>query len=211
MHSHNPNLRLETFCDAVIAIAITLLILEIKVPHIESIGHGGLLHALAHHWPSWVAFVLSFGSILVAWWNHHNTFNHLNKTAALFQYANGFFLLTIVVIPFPTALMAEYINTEHANVAVLAYCVVSLVHNISWLALFQSIQKKNLAKNDASRKKIVEGKQYTTYGFFVYLLICVIAYWFPITALVLINVTWIMWVVVGIMFSDKEAVEAVAA
>jgi uncharacterized membrane protein len=168
------------------------------------------MHALAHHWPSWVAFLLSFGSILVAWSNHHSFFGYLDKTSTLFQYANGFFLLTIAVIPFPTALMAEYINSEYANIAILFYCLVSLVHNVSWLAIFHTAIKGKLAKSDFAHKKLVEGRNFTRMGFGLYLLICVIAYWFPITALCLINGTWILWVIIGIMFSDKEEKVVVA-
>ena len=68
MPEHNINARLETFCDGVIAIAITLLILEIKVPPAGSVHSiAELSHALKEQWTSRFAFMLSFGSILIAW------------------------------------------------------------------------------------------------------------------------------------------------
>jgi uncharacterized membrane protein len=60
--------RLETFCDGVFAIAITLLVLEIEVPHVEG---GGLARALADQWPSYAAYVVSFAVIGIIWVNHH--------------------------------------------------------------------------------------------------------------------------------------------
>src|SRR5690349_5557000 len=68
--------RVEAFSDGVFAIAITLLILEIKVPHLPSgAGSRELLHALLAEWPSLLAFVLSFTAVLVMWINHHGLFN----------------------------------------------------------------------------------------------------------------------------------------
>jgi len=89
--------RLEAFSDGIFAIAITLLILEIKVPPIDSIHSvNDLVKALVHLWPSFFAFLYSFGGILVQWVVHHNTVTHMNRTSRPFLYTNGFLLLTIV-------------------------------------------------------------------------------------------------------------------
>src|SRR6187200_1701507 len=120
--------RLEMFSDGVFAIAITLLVLEIKVPPIETIhSTDDLINELFHLWPSYFAFVYSFGGILVQWIIHHNTFCHMDKTSRPFLYANGFLLLTIVFFPFPTALLAEYIDTEYAMPAIAFYGMASVV------------------------------------------------------------------------------------
>src|SRR5216683_2010516 len=66
--------RVEAFSDGVIAIAVTLLILEIKVPRVAEISSAGLLAELLGLWPSFLAFVTSFGMILVMWINHHRIF-----------------------------------------------------------------------------------------------------------------------------------------
>src|SRR5215831_20775191 len=105
--------RAEMFSDGIFAIAITLLILEIKVPRIDTIhSTNDLIKALIHLWPSYFAFIYSFGGIFIQWVVHHNTFNRMNRTSRTFLYANAFLLLTIVFFPFPTALLAEYINTQ---------------------------------------------------------------------------------------------------
>jgi uncharacterized membrane protein len=103
--------RIEAFSDGVFAIAITLLVLQLKVPPASSNQSiDDLWKSLVNLWPSYFAFILSFGILLVSWVNHHYLFNVLDKSSRPFLYANGFFLMTITFMPFPTALLAEYIN-----------------------------------------------------------------------------------------------------
>ncbi len=202
--SKNVNQRLETFCDGVFAIAITLLILEIKVPHVhEGTSAHGLWHELANAWPSWFAFIISFTSILIAWVNHHNFFKFMDKSSHLFLYVNGFFLLTVAIIPFPTALMADYLNTEHAQTAIIVYSFSALLHNLAWILLFRvSLKPKLLLKNEASIDKHIKGMKNTHYGFFVYAAITALSFWFPIAAVVLISLSWFAWVVIGIVYDE---------
>ena len=99
MADPHPNARLEAFCDAVFAIALTLLIIDIKVPASEETGTTRELWlALRHLGPSIFAFVLSFGVILITWVNHHRFFRLLNKSSGPFVYANGFLMLTVVAM-----------------------------------------------------------------------------------------------------------------
>ena len=105
MAETHDNARLEMFCDGVFAIALTLLIIDIKVPQGQIESTRDLWLALGHLWPSIFAFALSFAIIFITWVNHHRFFRLVSKPSGLFVYANGFLLLTVVVIPFPTALM----------------------------------------------------------------------------------------------------------
>lgn len=115
MADSNPNSRLETFCDGVFAIALTLLIIDIKIPSsTEFNSNSDFWLSLKHIIPSIFSFVLSFMVIFITWVNHHNSIKLIKKTSASFIYANGFLLLTVVFIPFPTSLMGEYISTDHA-------------------------------------------------------------------------------------------------
>ena len=80
--------RIEAFSDGVYAIAITLLILELKVPH--GLGPGQrLIDALLQQWPSYAAFLVSFGTILVMWVNHHRLFNLIRRSDNLLLMFNG--------------------------------------------------------------------------------------------------------------------------
>src|SRR5882757_5705974 len=136
MAEENVNSRLETFCDGVFAIALTLLVLEIKTPVADSIhGPDDLWHALKHLLPSVFAFLLSFAIIVISWVNHHAMMKLINRSTPRFIYANVFLLLTIVFIPFPTALFAEFGFTDAAAPAVVLYGFVMLLTNIGWILI----------------------------------------------------------------------------
>ena len=162
--------RLEMFSDGVFAIAITLLMLEIKVPQIDTIHSvNDLARALIHLWPSFFAFSYSFGGILVQWVIHHNTFNHLDKTSRPFLYTNGFLLLTIVFFPFPTALLAEYINTDYAMPAIVFYGLASVLNSFAWFSFIRSIQKpKRLLNVDFSHAEYNKLKASNRFAMVVY-------------------------------------------
>jgi len=95
-------LRIEAFSDAVFAIAITLLVLEIKVPHDGS--PGGLPRALLHLWPSYLAFLTSFCTIGMMWINHHRLFTFIQTADETLIAINLVLLLLISWVPFPTAM-----------------------------------------------------------------------------------------------------------
>src|SRR3954463_4353406 len=140
MSSKKQLQRIEAFSDGVFAIACTLLILELKVPHLDDVAQpGALWPALIGVWPSFVAFIISFGTIYVAWAGHKRMMNLLAASSTVFLLANAFLLLTITFIPFPTAVLAEYINTPQANIATMFYCAgfsaVWLGFNLLWQSM----------------------------------------------------------------------------
>ncbi len=114
--------RIETFSDGVFAIAITLLVIEIGVPHLENGSEGtSLFGALIGQWPSYLAYVISFLQIGVVWANHHNRFTYIVRSDHVFLFLNILFLMCVAFIPFPTALLAEYVETEERTTAVAIY------------------------------------------------------------------------------------------
>ena len=196
--------RVEMFSDGVFAIAITLLILEIKVPPPDSIhSTNDLIHSLVHLWPSFFAFSYSFGGILIQWVVHHNTFNHLEKTSRPFLYANGFLMLTIVFFPFPTALLAEYINTEYAMPAIVFYGLSSVVNSVAWFLFIRSINKPRRLLNDhVSSDEYNKLKASNRIALLIYASTALMAVWFPYTALIINVVLWALWAVISLM--EKE-------
>jgi uncharacterized membrane protein len=127
--------RLETFADGVMAIAITLLILEIDVPHVDE-GRS-LATALADQWPSYVGYVVSFIIIGIMWVNHHHMFNLIRVSNHTFLVLNVLFLMTVAALPWPTALLAEYIrDTDERTVATLVYggnmVAIAIMFNVVW-------------------------------------------------------------------------------
>src|SRR5690349_429038 len=100
--------RVEAFSDGVIAIAITLLVLDIKVP--TGLGEeGGLLDALLRQWPVYLAFFNSFATIGVMWINHHRLFTQIKRIDHTLLLLNALLLMAISLVPFSSALLSEYL------------------------------------------------------------------------------------------------------
>ncbi len=131
----NETARLETFADGVLAIAITLLILDVKVPHVEQ--GGSLTTALAQQWPKYATFVVSFLTIGIIWVNHHHMFKLIVRTTHAFLILNVVFLMTICILPFPTALVADFVrNPDGRAVATAVYggvmTAIAVMFNLVW-------------------------------------------------------------------------------
>jgi TMEM175 potassium channel family protein len=133
--------RLESFSDGVIAVAITLLVLNIAVPSLELTHHGaGLGHALAEQWPIYAAYVTSFLTIGIIWINHHVMVNRLGRPDHSILMLNLVLLLTIAVIPFGTSLLAEYLRADHgAKLAAAVYGGILLLMALAFTALNRQI------------------------------------------------------------------------
>lgn len=200
------NARIEAFSDGVFAIAITLLVLELKVPPIESIHSvSDLWDGLFHLWPSYFAFTLSFGILLVSWVNHHYLFNILDKSSRPFLYANGFLLFTITFMPFPTALLAQYISTDYEKPAIAFYCFGGVVNSIGWNLLLHTLYKpQKLIRSEVSINLVNSIKRSTQFGFVIYSFATVISFWLPITALIINLLLWIVWISLSITEKSNE-------
>ena len=102
--------RTEAFSDGVFAIAATLLVLELMVPHVEPGGLGG---ALLEQWPSYATYVVSFLIIGIIWVNHHAVMDRIRRVNRRLLFMNLVFLMMVALIPFPTALLADYLQAGH--------------------------------------------------------------------------------------------------
>jgi uncharacterized membrane protein len=127
--------RLEIFSDAVIAIAITLLVLDIKVPNAKD---GQLAHDLWQKWPSYVAYVLSFAVIGIMWVSHHSMFERIHHVDRRLLFYNLWLLLGIAFLPFPTALLADYARQGGANshAAAAIYSATMMFIGFAFLAIW---------------------------------------------------------------------------
>jgi uncharacterized membrane protein len=137
--------RLESFSDGVFAIAITLLILEIRVPSSDDLLHQTLTSYLYKLWPKYFAYVFSFVIIGIYWANHHYIFKLYVRTNHVFNIMNVVFLMTIAFLPFPTAIFGEYINDIHyRSIAVTFYDIGIALPAVLWLLmwLYASYKKR---------------------------------------------------------------------
>jgi uncharacterized membrane protein len=95
--------RIEAFSDGVFAVAITLLVFDLKVPQISTGGTNPVIdlgNALFKQWPSYLAFVTSFATILIMWVSHHSIFKMVYKSDSPFLFANGLLLMLVTVVRF---------------------------------------------------------------------------------------------------------------
>ena len=126
--------RLEAFSDGVIAIAITLLVLDIHVP--EPAPGASLAERLGHQWPSYVAYIVSFVTIGIIWINHTAMLRRLASVDHTVMFLNLLLLLTIGVLPFSTALLAAYLKeADGARLAAVIYGGSFLLMGLTFLAM----------------------------------------------------------------------------
>ncbi len=117
------------------AIAITLLIIEIGVPHVT--GDESLSAEIADLWPSYGAYILSFVIIGIYWANHHSFLELFRRTDHTFLMLNVIFLMTIAFLPFPTAVLGEYLTEEAQRAdAVTFYSIGLLLPAIAWFLVW---------------------------------------------------------------------------
>jgi uncharacterized membrane protein len=146
--------RLEFFSDAVIAIAATLLAVELRPPQVDTTGETSLVAALSREWPSFFAFGLSFIFIGIAWAAHHDMFNYIQRTNHILLIINLFFLLGIVLQPFSTALLADHIDKPTARTAALIYYGVLLEMSIAYNAIWWYAVSSHLVPAEMDRHLI---------------------------------------------------------
>ena len=164
--------RLEAFSDGVFAVAITLLVLNIKIPPDNLLQDSDLWSALGSQWPTLLAFVTSFFTIGIMWINHHRLFTHIRHTDTGLMLFNLLLLLVIVFIPFPTALLAQQYSVypgEHQ--AAVLYSGINVImaccFNLVWR--YASYQNRLLSKNADRRSVNAISRQYL-FGPLLYLL-----------------------------------------
>jgi len=187
--------RLEAFSDGVFAVAITLLIFSLQVPVLDKpyTAHQ-LVDKLLNLWPSYLAFFISFATILIMWISHHSMFKLIHKSDTLFMFANGFLLLLVTTVPFPTQLVATYLTTPVAGVACAVYAglftVINLAYNLLWwLAAYQ----RRLLRYDVSPALIKTRSIYYALGAPCYLCAFVLSFWFPAVSMGICSVLWLFW------------------
>ena len=138
--------RVVFFSDAVFAIVITLLVLEIKVPYLRENTEAALVSELVHLLPKFFGFVCSFFVVGMMWFEHHRIFRYIERFDSGLIWRNLIFLLFISFIPFPTALFSEYFWSKTAfMIYVSVFGMAALVK----LAVWNHAVKRSLTNSDA--------------------------------------------------------------
>ena len=192
--------RVEAFSDGVFAIAITLLVLEFKVPHLVAgtatpPSDRELFRSLAALWPSLVAFLGSFAAILIMWINHHGLFRMFHKVDSPFLYANGFLLLMVTFVPFPTEVLAQYLGHPGERAAAVFYVGTFVVAGISFNVFWWTAVRRRLLKSSVSEAHIAKIRSAYRFGLTVYIASTLAALWSAPLGLAMCLSLWIYWTV----------------
>ena len=171
--------RLEALSDGVFAIAVTLLVLDIKVP-----AHNGqLLHAIAGSWPSYLAYVVSFSTIGAIWLGHNAITEYLDRADSGFVRLNLLVLLLVSFLPLPTRLLADYIDQAGPErVAATMYGLSLLLASTLLLALWKYAVRARLVRPDAADEEIQLLTKRLTPGLVAYLVLIVAGLFVPVIA-----------------------------
>jgi uncharacterized membrane protein len=142
--------RLEAFTDGVIAVIITIMVLELKAPHEPTWS------ALLAHWPILLSYVLSFVYVGIYWNNHHHMLHAVEHVNGKVMWANLFFLFWLSLFPFTT----NWLNEAHpvpAPVPTATYGIVLLMAALSWLVLSRALIECNGGRNANLAKALGRG------------------------------------------------------
>src|ERR1700682_3751184 len=125
--------RAEAYGDGISATAATLLVLDLAVPRPDPT----LLDGFLHEWPAYAAYATSFLTIGIIWVNHHAVLERLERVDRGLLFLNVVFLLFVALIPFPTKVLAQYLQSggDYAHVAAAAYGIAMILMGISFSVL----------------------------------------------------------------------------
>ena len=177
--------RLVFFSDAVFAIAITLLALELRLPAMPHAGNGALWQAIVGLWPRYLSFLVSFLVIGLFWIGHHRMFRLINRFDDALLWINLLFLMCIVVIPYPTAVLGEHAGTA---AAVMLYAGVlaatGLLQTAIWLYATTGRRLVDTTLPDAQYRLLVRLVSARVFGSpIVFLVSVALAYRWPVFAM----------------------------
>jgi uncharacterized membrane protein len=151
--------RFTFFVDAVFAITITLLIIEIKVPVLPDATDKLLWHSIAAMGFRFLGFVISFGIVGHYWSVHHRIFGYVIKNSTSLIWINLAFLLTVVMLPFSAGLLGEYSSSTNLKIPYAIYTLNMFLTGIMncWMWLYVSNPKKKMLTRQKSKSRIMLG------------------------------------------------------
>jgi len=143
--------RVEAFSDGVMAVAITLLVLDL---HVE-VGKESLAEQLRQNWPSYAAYAISFFVIGVVWVNHHALLSLLRATDRTLVFYNLLLLMFVTLLPFTTSTLAAYLREGGADerLAVLLYGAATEGMAISFTLLLRHMLRHDLVRRTPTREE----------------------------------------------------------
>jgi len=190
--------RLEAFSDGVFAVAITLLVFNLKVPTLDAkdITQQFAKIFSQDQWIAYITFFISFATVLIMWVSHHSMFKLIHKSSSLFMFANGFLLLLVTIVPFTSQLLSENLikSAGAAGAACAVYSGLFMIANIAYNLLWWSAAyRHHLLKSNVSQSLIKARTRSYLLGFPSYLIAMLLAFWNPFASISICSVLWLFW------------------
>ena len=187
--------RLEAFSDGVFAIAVTLLVLELKVPDaaLAGVSPTALAKALWQQWPSYIGLVTSFFTVLIMWVHHHAILRNVCRSDAWLHFANGCLLLGVTFVPYPTSILASYLETPAAKMAMAFYAGTFVFIAVCFYLFIRAAFRKPLLSPKASDEFIAKTCYEYMFGPPLYLLATLAALLDVRISLLVCTLLWIFW------------------
>jgi uncharacterized membrane protein len=185
--------RLEAFSDGVFAVAITLLALNLTV---AGPGHGSLLNQLYGHWPAFAGYLISFLTVGIIWVNHHVLVRSITKVDRVLLFLNLLLLMFVVLIPFGTAMIADYLphNSADARLAMVLYGGILLGMSVSFGGIFEwTLHSEHVYQPLPAGQHWAAGRRFFG-GAFVYAVAIVIAVFNALAAFVLVGLVGVYYI-----------------
>lgn len=195
LQQQKETLRIETFSDGVFCIAVTLLSLEVGVKLKDEISNKALQQALIDEWPIYLAYVISFVNVLLAWIGHHGLFKMLHRSDNSIMITNGLLLMLVALVPFPTKTLGEYLLTDGLKTATIFYTgyfvLISIAFRLLWYA---ASRRSGILANDVTPAQIKQTTRNENIGLICNSIIFGVAFFNPWLALALSFAMWVYWI-----------------
>lgn len=176
--------RLEAFSDAVFAIALTLLVLDLRPP-----ASGTFVEALQDEWPTYLAYLIAFLTIGSIWLSHHNAFTRIARADPVVLLLNLVLLLGASLVPWPTALISRALRDGHHDdqvAAILVYSLVTVLVSLPWSLLSSRLfRRPHLLESDTERDWMRRNAWQSGSSVVIAVVASAIAFFAPIASLVL--------------------------
>jgi uncharacterized membrane protein len=194
IQQQKETLRIETFSDGVFCIAVTLLSIEIGVELHGDVTNKELTHALLAKWPIYLAYVISFVNVLLAWIGHHSLFKMLSRSDNSIMITNGLLLMLVALVPFPTKTLGEFLLTGGFKTATMFYTgyfvLISIAFRLLW---FAASRRPGILMNNITPKQIKLTTRNENIGMICNTIIFAFAFINPWLALSLSFAMWVYW------------------
>jgi uncharacterized membrane protein len=184
------------YIDAIFAIALTLLVIEIHVP---VVGHGeSLLSALGHEWPKFASFLISFMIISIVWFNHHTMFHYIRKVDHRMILFNMLLMMNVVAIPFCSSVLGEYVAEGgwNATLSALIYGGWIMLGGIPFNLIWNyALKNDRLLEEGYDREAMLQIKKHFNRGPVIYFFVTLLALihpWLSVTGFAFLTLLYFL-------------------